>query len=159
MIHLVLVAPEIPGNTGNIGRTCLATGAHLHLIEPLGFDLSDAAVRRAGLDYWKHVTLTVHPDLEAAAAAIPGFEAALWFSKFATTSLYDRSIPDPAVLVFGSETKGIGEDLRDQHREALVGLPILSEKIRSLNLANAAAIALYETLRRSGGGGRASITG
>jgi tRNA (cytidine/uridine-2'-O-)-methyltransferase len=149
MIHLVLMAPEIPGNTGNIGRTCLAAGAHLHLVEPLGFDLSDAAVRRAGLDYWKHVSLTVHPDLQAAAASIPGFEGALWFSKYAKRSFYDQPIPNPAVLVFGSESKGFGDHLRAEHAERLVGLPILSDKIRSLNLANAAAIALYETLRRS----------
>ena len=148
MIHIVLVEPEIPGNTGNIGRTCLATGAHLHLVKPLGFSLDDAKVKRAGLDYWKHVSLSVHENLQEAAAQIPGFDQALWFSTHAQTDLFDVVIPNPAVLVFGRETKGLGEALRSEHAERLVKLPINSEHIRSLNLANSAAIALYETVRQ-----------
>ena len=148
MIHVVLVEPEIPGNTGNIGRTCLASGAHLHLIKPLGFSLDDARVRRAGLDYWKHVSLTIHESLNEAAQNIPGFGQALWFSTHASTDFYDIEIPDPAVLIFGKETKGLGEQLRHQHDDHLVKLAIHSEHIRSLNLANSAAIAIYETLRQ-----------
>ena len=148
MIHVVLVAPEIPGNTGNIGRSCLAAGAHLHLVKPLGFTLDDAKVKRAGLDYWKHVPLTVHEDLAAAAAAIPGFDRALWFSTHATTCFYDAELPDPAVLIFGRETKGLGETIRDEQADRLVSLPIASEHVRSLNLANSAAIAMYEVVRR-----------
>lgn len=148
MIHVVLVEPEIPGNTGNIGRTCLASGAHLHLVKPLGFSLDDARVKRAGLDYWKHVSLTVHDSLEAAARTIPGFDQALWFSTHATHDFYDVEIPDPAVLIFGKETRGLGEQLRGQHQDRLVKLAIHSEHIRSLNLANSAAVAIYETLRQ-----------
>ncbi len=148
MIHIVLVEPEIPGNTGNIGRSCLAAGAHLHLIKPLGFSLDDAKVKRAGLDYWKHVSLQVHDNLAQAASVIPGFDQALWFSTHATTDFFDVVVPDPAVLIFGRETKGLGETLRHEHEERLVKLPINSEHIRSLNLANSAAIALYETIRQ-----------
>jgi len=148
MIHVVLVEPEIPGNTGNIGRSCLATGAHLHLVKPLGFSLDDARVKRAGLDYWKHVSLTVHESLEDARTNIPGFDQALWFSTHATQDFHDVVIPDPAVLIFGRETKGLGEQLRAEHAQRLVKLTIHSEHIRSLNLANSAAIALYETLRQ-----------
>jgi tRNA (cytidine/uridine-2'-O-)-methyltransferase len=148
VIHVVLVSPEIPGNTGNIGRSCLATGAHLHLVKPLGFSLDDARVKRAGLDYWKHVELSVHESIEEAAEAIPGFDRALWFSTHASTDFFDVEIPDPAVLIFGRETKGLGDELRSQNRQALVKLAINSEHIRSLNLANSAAIALYETLRQ-----------
>jgi len=148
VIHVVLVEPEIPGNTGNIGRTCLASGAHLHLIKPLGFSLDDARVKRAGLDYWKHVSLTIHESLNDAAQNIPGFDQALWFSTHATHDFHDVVIPDPAVLIFGKETKGLGELLRHQHEDRLVKLAIHSEHIRSLNLANSAAIAIYETLRQ-----------
>ena len=148
MIHIVLVEPEIPGNTGNIGRSCLAAGAHLHLVKPLGFSLDDAKVKRAGLDYWKHVALSVHENLQEAAEQIPGFDRALWFSTHAQTNFFDVEIPDPAVLVFGRETKGLGDALRGEHAQRLVKLPINSEHIRSLNLANSAAIALYETLRQ-----------
>jgi tRNA (cytidine/uridine-2'-O-)-methyltransferase len=151
MIHVVLVAPEIPGNTGNIGRTCLAAGAHLHLVKPLGFSLDDARVKRAGLDYWKHVPLTVHETLEEAAQSIPGFDQALWFSTHATTDFHDVEIPQPAVLIFGRETAGLGDKLRAENEVGLVRLSIHSEHIRSLNLANSAAIAIYETLRQRRG--------
>ena len=149
-IHVVLVHPEIHFNTGNIGRTCLAAGAALHLIEPLGFSLDDARLKRAGLDYWPHVPLTVWPDWAAFEALLPTLGAPWFFSARATRSIWEAPLAeeDNVVLVFGREADGLPAAVADRYRERMLTLPILSPHVRSLNLSTSAGIAVYETLRQ-----------
>ncbi len=148
MFHIVLVNPEIPQNTGNIARTCAATGAKLHLIEPLGFQLSDRYLKRAGLDYWHMMTLEVHPGWEAFLAANPGARL-----RFATTKApqdYCAVEYGPEdYLVFGRETRGLDEALLAANYDRCIRIP-MREEARSLNLSNAVAIVLYEALRQQG---------
>ena len=149
-IHVVLVHPDIHWNTGNAGRTCLAAGATLHLIEPLGFSLDDSRVKRAGLDYWEHVDLRVWPNWAAFEAQLPSLGEPYFFSTKATESFWDAPLAASAgvVLVFGSETAGLPPELHEQYRERFVAMPILSSRVRSLNLSNSVAIAAYEVLRQ-----------
>ena len=149
-IHVVLVHPEIHWNTGNAGRTCLAAGATLHLIEPLGFSLDERQVRRAGLDYWEHVDLRVWPRWSEFEPALPSLGEPFFFSTKAEASLWDAPIgaASDAVLIFGRETGGLPPDVLDRYRTRLVSLPILSPHVRSLNLSTCVGIALYEVLRR-----------
>ena len=149
-IHVVLVQPEIHWNTGNAGRSCLAAGATLHLIEPLGFSLDERQVRRAGLDYWEHVDLRVWPSWSKFETALPSLGEAFFFSTKAETSLWDAPIDAAAdvVLIFGRETGGLPPDVLDRYRDRLVSLPILSPRVRSLNLSTCVGIALYEVLRQ-----------
>lgn len=147
-MHIVLVNPEIPQNTGNIARTCAATGAKLHLIEPLGFELSDRYLKRAGLDYWHMMTYEVHKSWEAFLAEYP--DATL---RYATTKA-PRDYCGVAYgaddfLVFGRETKGLDEALLAANYDRCVRVP-MREDARSLNLANSVAIVLYEALRQQG---------
>jgi len=146
----VLVEPEIPQNTGNISRTCAATGIRLHLVEPLGFDISDKAVKRAGLDYWHLVDLHVWPSLDALFAAERPED--IWLA----TAKGAKSYVDPTVrfqdgcwLFFGKETTGLSEEFRRAHAERCLRIPIRSEA-RCLNLSNAVAILAYEALRQTG---------
>jgi tRNA (cytidine/uridine-2'-O-)-methyltransferase len=156
--QIVLVAPEIPPNTGNIARLCAATRAHLHLVEPLGFRIDEQAVRRAGLDYWPLVTLSTHPDYATARARIslaqPMARHFLFTGK-AERSYLDIQFRPGDVLVFGKESRGLPESLLAEYPGEQVGIPTLGP-VRSLNLANAVAIALYEALRQVGelGGAR-----
>ena len=145
--HVVLVAPEIHWNTGNIGRTCLATGACLHLIRPLGFSLESREVKRAGLDYWENVKLTVWDNFDdfLANTAPQNDEMAL-FSKRGSKSFWTMTCSRRLFLIFGSETRGLPENILRKFADAIFHIPISSE-IRSLNLSTAAAIALYESLR------------
>ncbi len=152
MLHLALIAPEIPWNTGNAGRTALAVGARLHLVEPLGFALDERALRRAGLDYWEHVAPVVHPDLEAFERALPALGAAWFFSAEAPRQLYDVEVPADVVFVFGPESRGLAPALRERHAERLVALPVLDPRVRSLNLSTAVGVAAYEYLRRNAAG-------
>ena len=147
-IHIVLYEPEIPQNTGNIARTCAATGAKLHLIEPLGFELSDKYLKRAGLDYWHMMTYEVHASWEAFRAACP--DAALHFATTKAPRDYcgARYGPDD-FLVFGRETKGLDEDLLAANYARCVRIPMRPDA-RSLNLSNSVAIVLYEALRQQG---------
>ena len=149
-LHVVLVHPEIHWNTGNAGRTCLAVGATLHLIEPLGFSLDDKQVKRAGLDYWEHVDLRVWPDWATFEAALPTIGAPFFFSTKATRPLWDAPLgaPEDVVLVFGRETAGLPAELLDRHRDRLMGMPMRSPHVRSLNLSTAVGIAVYEVLRQ-----------
>jgi tRNA (cytidine/uridine-2'-O-)-methyltransferase len=149
-IHVVLVYPEIHWNTGNAGRTCLATGATLHLIEPLGFSLGEREVKRAGLDYWEHVDLRVWPTWEAFERELPSLGAPFFFSTKATRLFWDAPLgaSDDVVLVFGRETGGLPKELHERYRDRFVGMPMVSEKIRSLNLSTSVAVALYEVLRQ-----------
>lgn len=146
---IVLVAPEIPGNTGSIGRTAVALDLELILIKPLAFDISEKAVRRAGLDYWKFVNMKVYENWEEFIQnEKPEKENMFLFSRFATKPLFEVKIKRDCYLIFGSETKGLPIEVKDQYSEQLVTLPMYSEHIRSLNLANAATAAAYEALRQ-----------
>lgn len=148
-IHVVLVHPEIHWNTGNIGRTCLATGAVLHLIEPLGFSLDEKQVKRAGLDYWPHVDLRVWPDWPAFEQALPGLGVPYFFTTKSPTPLWDAALGgDDVVLVFGRETAGLPADLLARYHDRLVTMPMVSSRVRSLNLSTSVGIAVYEALRQ-----------
>ncbi|MBD5151617.1 MAG: tRNA (cytidine(34)-2'-O)-methyltransferase [Oscillibacter sp.] len=150
MLHIVLVEPEIPPNCGNIARTCAATGSSLHLVEPLGFDVSDRAVKRAGLDYWHLVEVSVYRSLEHLFAAHPGAADDLWLATTKAPRDYSqvRFSPD-CWLFFGKETAGLPLAFREKHRERCIRIPMVDEA-RSLNLANSAAILIYEALRQNG---------
>ena len=148
--HVVLVHPEIHWNTGNAGRTCLATGARLHLIEPLGFSLDERQVKRAGLDYWRHVDLRVWPDWTTFEAALPTLGEPFFFSTKAERVFWDAPLGDvgDVVLVFGRETGGLPAELHERYRDRFVRMPIVSSRVRSLNLSTSVAVALYEVLRQ-----------
>ena len=148
--HVVLVHPEIHWNTGNVGRTCLATGARLHLIEPLGFSLDEREVKRAGLDYWEHVDVSLWRDWDTFEASLPSLGEPYFFSARATRSMWDAPLhlESGIVLIFGCESSGLPADLLDRYRERVLGMPILSPVIRSLNLSSSVAVALYEVLRQ-----------
>jgi tRNA (cytidine/uridine-2'-O-)-methyltransferase len=146
--HIVLVEPEIPANTGNISRTCAATGAHLHLVRPLGFDTDDKTLKRAGLDYWHSVKIDYHDSFEEVMAAYKGHR--FFFASTKASKRYsDFTFQDGDFFVFGKETKGLPEELLRQHPDTLIRLP-MSDTVRSLNLSNSAAIILYEGLRQTG---------
>jgi tRNA (cytidine/uridine-2'-O-)-methyltransferase len=144
------VHPEIHWNTGNAGRTCLAAGATLHLIEPLGFSLDDREVKRAGLDYWEHVDVRVWPSWAAFEKELPALGDPYFFSTKATRYLWDAPLgtPSDVVLIFGRETGGLPDELHVRYRDHFVGMPILSPRVRSLNLSTSVAIAVYEVLRQ-----------
>lgn len=149
-IHIVFVEPEIPPNTGNIARTCAATGTALHLIEPLGFSIDDKSVKRAGLDYWPFVQLEVHKSLDD------------FMEKYGNRQLYlattkggrrytDVAFQDEDMILFGKETAGLPRDFIDQHKENAIRIPMSSDtRLRSLNLSNSANIILFEALRQLG---------
>ena len=149
-LHVVLVHPEIHWNTGNAGRTCLATGATLHLVEPLGFSLDERQVKRAGLDYWEHVDLRVWPDWAAFEARLPELGEPYFFSTKATRLLWDAPLgaPDDVVLVFGRETGGLPDDIHQRYRDRFLAMPLVSPRVRSLNLSTSVGIAVYEVLRQ-----------
>ncbi len=148
MLNIVLLEPEIPQNTGNISRTCAATGTRLHLIEPLGFEISDRYLKRAGLDYWKYLDLTVYPGLDSFYKANPG--AAPYMASTKAKNRYtDIRYKDGDWLMFGRETRGLPEDMLNDAPCRAIRIPMLSET-RSLNLSNSVAIVLYESLRQLG---------
>ena len=149
-IHVVLVHPEIHWNTGNAGRTCLAAGATLHVIEPLGFSLDEREVKRAGLDYWEHVELRTWPSWAEFERGLPALGDPWFFSTKATRLFWDAPLgaTDDVVLVFGRETGGLPPELHDRYRDRFVAMPIVSPLVRSLNLSTSVGIALYETLRQ-----------
>lgn len=148
MLNLVLVEPEIPANTGNIARTCAATGAALHLVKPLGFDITDKALKRAGLDYWSMLDVSLYESLDDFFARHP--EPDLWLTTTKASLLYS-SVPyrDGCFLFFGKETAGLPQALLDQYAHRCVRLPMRVDA-RSLNLSNTAAILTYEALRQRG---------
>jgi tRNA (cytidine/uridine-2'-O-)-methyltransferase len=149
-MHVVLVRPEIHWNTGNAGRTCLAAGAALHLIEPLGFSLDARQVKRAGLDYWEHVDLRVWPDWDAFERELPSLGEPYFFSTRASRALWDAPLgaAERVVLIFGRETGGLPAELHERYSARLIGMPMLSPHVRSLNLSTSVAIAAYEVLRQ-----------
>ena len=148
MIHVVLYEPEIPQNTGNIMRTCMAAGCQLHLIEPLGFKLSEKHLVRAGLDYWDKLKLTVYPDLDAFYAQNLGGDF-YYFSTKASRTYTQVRYQEQSYLIFGKETKGLPEEIVYGNPERAVRIP-MREGLRSLNLANSVAIAAYEAARQMG---------
>jgi tRNA (cytidine/uridine-2'-O-)-methyltransferase len=149
--HIVLVEPEIPPNTGNAGRLCVATESVLHLVGKLGFDIDDKQVRRAGLDYWKYVNLIRHESFEAWKTWFDKHcpEAPMFLlSKKGKQDLFDVRFPKEAAFVFGKETQGLPDSLLEQYEDRIYSIPMFSDKIRSLNLSNAIAITLYEAIRQ-----------
>ena len=146
-LNIVLVEPEIPQNAGNIARTCAVTGARLHLVEPMGFRVDDAKLKRAGLDYWHLLDITYYRDLDDFFARNDG--TFFYFSTKARHMYSDVSYPDNAYLVFGKETKGLPEALLFRNPDTTVRIPMIDEA-RSLNLSNSVAIGVYEVLRQWG---------
>lgn len=146
MNHIVLVEPVIPPNTGNIARTCVATNSKLHLVEPLGFSISDKAVKRAGLDYWFDLELQIWPDLDHCLRYFDQQDVYYCTTK-AKQYYTDIAYPDECVLFFGKEDKGLPESLLFTHPERCIRIP-MSQNKRSLNLANSVSIVLYEVLRQ-----------
>ena len=147
MLHIVLVEPEIPSNTGNISRTCAVTGSALHLVRPLGFSTDDKALKRAGLDYWQSLTLFYHDSMEKVWEAYPN--ARFFYCSTHAENRYDEvRFSDGDFLVFGKETAGLPKPLLAAHRDEAIRIP-MGDGQRSLNLSNAAAIVLYEALRQN----------
>ena len=149
-IHVVLVHPEIHWNTGNAGRTCLATGATLHLVEPLGFSLDEREVKRAGLDYWEHVDLRTWPSWDAFERVLPSLGDPWFFSTKSERFYWDAPLgaSDDVVLVFGRETGGLPAELLERYADRMLAMPIGSPLVRSLNLSTCVGIAVYEVLRQ-----------
>src|SRR5687768_387876 len=149
-LHVVLVHPEIHWNTGNAGRSCLAAGSTLHVVEPLGFSLDEREVRRAGLDYWEHVDLRVWPSWEAFERELPSLGEPFFFSTKASRMYWDADLggPENLVLIFGRETGGLPADIHERYGERMLTMPIHSPHVRSLNLSTCVGIALYEVLRQ-----------
>lgn len=146
MFNIVLVEPEIPQNTGNIARTCAATGCVLHLVKPLGFEISDKYLKRAGLDYWQFVDVKLWENLEELAAAYP--DGSFYYFTTKGRRRYDEvKLEKNCFLVFGKETKGLPEELLIKHPDECLRIPMLGD-LRSLNLSNSVAIAVYEGLRQ-----------
>jgi tRNA (cytidine/uridine-2'-O-)-methyltransferase len=149
-IHVVLVHPEIHWNTGNAGRTCLAVGATLHLVEPLGFSLGESQLKRAGLDYWEHVDLNVWSSWRDFERKLPALGELWMFATKGARTFWDAPLgaSDDVVLVFGCETSGLPAGLLAQYEERLLTMPMSSPLVRSLNLSTSVGIATYETLRQ-----------
>ena len=149
--HIVLFEPQIPANTGNIARTCAATNATLHLIEPLGFSTDDKQLKRAGLDYWHDVNIVTHANLDAFMTFLAGRKLYL-ISKFAETvySDADFTADEDVFFIFGKETTGLPEAFMREHREACLRIPMDDTHVRSLNLSNTACMIVYEALRQQG---------
>lgn len=153
-LHVVLVEPEIHWNTGNAGRTVLAAGAQLHLVEPLGFSIDAREVRRAGLDYWSRVPVTLWPDWPSLEGELPAMGEAFFVSPEGEHRFWDARFPSRCVLVFGGETRGLRPSIRERHRDRLISIPMRDEALRSLNLSTAVGIVLYEALRQHTVGSR-----
>jgi tRNA (cytidine/uridine-2'-O-)-methyltransferase len=149
-LHVVLVEPEIPQNTGSIGRLCLAAGATLHLIEPLGFEIDAAKLRRAGLDYWEHLKVQTHPSIEAFMKNLPKDAPKAFFSKKAGHTLFEYQFKPGTFLFFGKETAGLPDWLINAHPTETLRIPMYDARVRSLNLSNAVSICVYEAIRQLG---------
>ncbi len=147
-LHVALVHPEIHWNTGAVGRTCLATGARLHLIRPLGFSLDASQVRRAGLDYWPRVDPRVWESWPEFESELQGLGEAFFFSTEAKRTLWEVDFPLRTVLVFGRESVGLSPEIRARYAKRLVKIPMADPELRSLNLSNSVAISSYEALRQ-----------
>ena len=149
-MHIVLLEPEIPPNTGNVARLCAATGTHLHLIEPFGFKLEDRDLRRAGMDYWRHVQWSRWPDWITFRTQLSS-NARLWFVESDGPQLYTKAgFRTEDYLVFGRETAGLPKTLLEENRDCWLRIPMFNREARSLNLSNCVAVVLFEALRQQG---------
>jgi len=147
--NIVLIEPEIPNNTGNIGRLALATNSTLHLVKPFGFELDDKRLKRAGLDYWPHISLRIYENVAAFFSAHKTKEM-VFFSSHGQQNHWDINFKDEMFLVFGKESVGLSKEIIERSTDKLYKIPLYSEHIRSLNLANSVGIAVYEGLRHLG---------
>jgi tRNA (cytidine/uridine-2'-O-)-methyltransferase len=146
-LHVVLIEPEIPGNTGNIGRTCVGLGVPLHIVGKIGFKLDDAHLKRAGLDYWPKLQLKMYADWDTFLASLPAAARLYFLSTKGSTSVWDVKFASPAYVIFGSESRGFPPSFYQTYREQLVRIPIKAD-IRSLNLATAAGVVAFEVARQ-----------
>ncbi len=144
--NIVLIEPEIPMNTGNIGRLSLASGSQLHLVKPFGFELDDTRLKRAGLDYWKNISLFIYESLEEFYIKNKNRKM-VYFSSHAKSNYLNINFEDKLFLIFGKESDGLSQNIIDNNPDKIYKIPIYSEKVRSLNLANAVSIVVYEGLR------------
>jgi tRNA (cytidine/uridine-2'-O-)-methyltransferase len=148
MINVVLIEPEIPQNTGNIARTCAITGSRLHLVEPLGFRIDDSKLKRAGLDYWRYLDITYYKNTDSFFEKNKDNTECLYFFTTKAANLYSSiTYPDDVYLIFGKETSGIKEETLKEHLDCCVRIP-MKNTLRSLNLSNSVAVAVYEVLRQ-----------
>tara|TARA_R110002051_G_scaffold3131_7_gene16888 strand:- start:18954 stop:19406 length:453 start_codon:yes stop_codon:yes gene_type:complete len=145
--NIVLIEPEIPNNTGNIGRLALATGSTLHLVKPFGFELTDKRLKRAGLDYWQHLNVIIYENMDAFFKEHDG-KKMIFFSATASKNHWEIDFEDNMFLVFGKESVGLSKSILKENADKAVKIPLYSNHIRSLNLANAVAISIYEGLRQ-----------
>ncbi len=149
-LKVVLVEPKIHVNTGSIGRLCLATGSTLHLVEPLGFQIDSAKVKRAGLDYWKYVDVVIHKSWENFVADLPEDAPRIFLSTKVKPVVFDHKFKKGSYLIFGSETEGLPKNLLQDNADLSYQLPQYDDRVRSLNLANAASVVVYEAIRQLG---------
>lgn len=149
-LHVVLVEPEIPQNTGSIGRLCLGTGCTLHLVEPLGFEITDSQLKRAGLDYWEHLTVVRHKSLEEFLRFLPPEAPRAFLSKKAGHTLFTHKFEPGTYLIFGKETMGLPDEILARNPLTSFRIPILDARVRSFNLSQAVAVTVYEALRQLG---------
>ena len=147
-LHVVLIEPEIPQNTGTIGRLCLATGSTLHLVKPLGFSIDAQALKRAGLDYWEHLKVFVHESSEEFFKSLPEDANKLLIETRAGQSIYEAEIKPGTYLIFGRETTGLADWILNRYSSDLARIPMFDARVRSLNLSNAVSIVVYEGVRQ-----------
>jgi tRNA (cytidine/uridine-2'-O-)-methyltransferase len=147
-MHIALINPEIPWNSGNVGRTCVATGTTLHFVGKLGFKIESKEIRRSGLDYWPALDYKVHADFNAFLASLPEQTPLIFFSTKAEKSYCNAPYAKNSCLIFGSESKGLPRELHEKYAESFYRIPV-TDKVRSLNLSTAAAVALYEAIRQT----------
>ena len=148
-LNIVLFEPEIPNNTGNIGRLSLASGCNLHLVKPFGFELNDTRLKRAGLDYWKHISLKVYDSIDEFYSLNMG-KKMVYFSAKGTKTFWSIDFQDDLFLIFGRESSGLPQSITDEKSHELYKIPLFSDHIRSINLANAVSVVVYEGIRKLG---------
>lgn len=147
-LNVVLVEPEIPQNTGSIGRLCLATGSRLHLVEPMGFEITASRLRRAGLDYWEHLDVVQHKSIEAFFEQLPKDAPKAFFSTKAGRTIYEHRFERGTYLFFGKETRGLPDWILNRYPTETLRIPMFDARVRSLNVSVSAGIAVYEAIRQ-----------
>ena len=147
-LNVVLIEPEIPQNTGSIGRLCLATGSTLHLVEPLGFEITDAQLRRAGLDYWEHLKVVRHASVDAFLEQLPANATKVFLSKKAGRTYFEQTFEPGTWLIFGKETAGLPDWVLNKYAADTIRIPMVDARVRSLNLSTAVGIVMYEAIRQ-----------
>ncbi|MEE2987512.1 MAG: tRNA (cytidine(34)-2'-O)-methyltransferase [Nitrospinota bacterium] len=149
-LKIVLIEPQIPVNTGAIGRLCLATQSTLHLVKPMGFQITDTKLKRAGLDYWQHLQVVLHENSNSFFDSLPEKAPIVFFSTKARNIYYQHRFKEGSYLIFGNETNGISENILKDHPDRMFRIPHYDTRVRSLNLANVASIITYEAIRQLG---------